>query len=79
MEECPTAFCCKEIQKTAYSSCTGFIIDVNDGHNDVFDDIPDESICDNYDDDGRREQVGSPVQVSSLFEAPVHWSLTKEL
>ena len=72
MEECPTAFCCKEIQKTAYYSYTGFIVD----HNDVFDDNPDESICDNYDDDGRREQVAIPVQVSSLFEAPVHWSLT---
>ena len=75
MEECPTAFCCKEIQKTAYYSYTGFIVD----HNDVFDDNPDESISDNYDDDVRREQVASPVQVSSLFEAPVHWSLTKEL
>ena len=77
-----------KVQKAAYIY-RGCIVDEadddDDSQCDVFpgdgDDDPDDSISDNYDDDDDdiREQVAGTVQVSSLFEAAVHWSLTKEL
>ena len=80
-------FLLPKVQKAAYIY-RGCIVDEayddDDSQCDVVsgdgDDDPYDSISDDYDDDDdMREKVAGTVQVSSLFEAAVHWSLTKKL